>query len=709
MTTRSLPGLVIVFLLTGVNAAAQNSLPWSSAYTDVTWTGGGIADGVEGSLVVPLLADESEWLFADLRGKTFDNASHEGNWGIGYRHWTDSDWIIGGYGFYDLRETPFDNRFWQTTLGLEAKNYVWDFRANGYIAEDGAKGTRTGSAVLSGGTILVRGGQERAYSGFDGEVGRLLWNSYDGLLSPSYRAAGNLPRIDAELRLFAGGFYFDDNAPGFPEIAGPRGRLELRLFDLPWLGNGSRLTLGAAVQHDGVRGTQGLASILVRVPLGRRNQRRMSPMTRRMVDPIVRDIDIVTNAPAAAEEPALNPRTGQMIGSVLTVDGNTAAPETVISGAGANSLVIADGSAGTITFGSTTDMPAGQTILGGGSQLRVVGANSGTAATFTAPGSRGRFETGGNFDAIRTSDNAGILGVDIATSGANADAVEIDDNNVLLEDVNITTTGVFARGIVASGTNQFTANSSSISASGSFAAAIFLDDNTRFTLNSSTITTDGSDGDGIDSNGNSQFTVNNSTITTNGSAPGIFGANGIDSDDNSRFTVNNTQITTAGTGAAAIFAQKNSRFTISGGSITMAQGNSPGIRAVSSSGRTITFLLSGVTINSADDGVTLDGDLFDAGTINATITGSTINAGTGVGHNEIDALANGSATQNLNVFNNALDGGAGTINLNEIGATSVINVTQPSAAQLGTLNGIPAGNVTTGGTVSFNQPAPPTP
>ena len=150
VTIPSRPGLVAVLLLlvlTGVNAAAQDSPPWSSVYTDVTWTGGGIADGVEGSLIVPLLADEDEWLFADLRGKTFDNASHEGNWGIGYRRWTDSDWIIGGYGFYDLRETPFGNNFWQVTVGLEAKSYVWDFRANGYIAEDGVKGTSSGTAV----------------------------------------------------------------------------------------------------------------------------------------------------------------------------------------------------------------------------------------------------------------------------------------------------------------------------------------------------------------------------------------------------------------------------------------------------------------------------------------------------------------------------------------------------------------------------------
>ena len=93
-----------------------------------------------------------------------------------------------------------------------------------------------------------------------------------------------------------------------------------------------------------------------------------------------------------------------------------------------------------------------------------------------------------------------------------------------------------------------------------------------------------------------------------------------------------------------------------------------------------------------------------------TINGSTITAGAGVGRHEIDALVNGTAVQCLNVFGNTLDSGAGTINLDELGATSAINVTQGSAALLGTLNGIPAGNVTTSGdNINFNQPACPTP
>ena len=65
-----------------------------------------------------------------------------------------------------------------------------------------------------------------------------------------------------------------------------------------------------------------------------------------------------------------------------------------------------------------------------------------------------------------------------------------------------------------------------------------------------------------------------------------------------------------------------------------------------------------------------------------------------MGIHEIDAAADGMAVICLNASGNTLDSGAGTINLNEIGATSVINVSQlaPTAAvianELDDANGI---------------------
>jgi len=45
--------------------------------------------------------------------------------------------------------------------------------------------------------------------------------------------------LDAELRAFVGGYYFNNSAEVFEEISGPRARTELRLYDLAMLGEGS--------------------------------------------------------------------------------------------------------------------------------------------------------------------------------------------------------------------------------------------------------------------------------------------------------------------------------------------------------------------------------------------------------------------------------------------------------------------------------------
>ena len=83
----------------------------------------------------------------------------------------------------------------------------------------------------------MRSSQERAYWGLDGEIGRLLWSN-----DPCCDDDGSwVSSLDAELRAFAGGFYFNNSAEGFEEISGPRVRTELRLYDLALLGEGQIL------------------------------------------------------------------------------------------------------------------------------------------------------------------------------------------------------------------------------------------------------------------------------------------------------------------------------------------------------------------------------------------------------------------------------------------------------------------------------------
>ena len=128
---------------------------------------------------------------------------------------------------------------------------------------------------------------------------------------------------------------------------------------------------------------------------------------------------------------------------------------------------------------------------------------------------------------------------------------------------------------------------------------------------------------------------------------------------------------------------------------------------------TQTFELNGVNINSSENGVFLADIMFSAGgTINATIIDSELTAG--AGFDEIRAEVDQTGVQNLNLSDNELDDGDGTIRLDRQDAASAINVTQgaPGAGDGGIddENDIPAANVIIPGfPIIFDAPAPPLP
>ncbi len=375
-------------------------------YTDLSFRGGDNGEMGEADLFVPLVQDSTQLLFADVRGKFFDDSSSEGNWGLAYRQIRPSEWIIGGYAFYDVRESAVGNTWHQGVFGAELMNVDWDFRMNGYLAEGGAQATGASpAAFLSGGTIVVVNSLERSYSGFDGEIGRLLWASCD--------------RFDIEVRGYVGAFHFDTDAAGFPNVSGPRARLEMRSYDLNFLGTDSRLTLGYEYQYDDVRGSQNTAFLAVRIPFGRgggRNGRRLTPLERRMVEPIVRDVDIVTQGGSSIETAQIN---GVDIDNANQVNGGSDLGAAVVAG-GNNSVVIATGN---FTPGGPITLNQNQTLLGGGSSLQVTTA-SGLKATYTAPGTRPTI-SGVVDEDNDTADRVLVLAENSTVSGVDIDAGEV--------------------------------------------------------------------------------------------------------------------------------------------------------------------------------------------------------------------------------------------------------------------------------------------
>jgi len=350
-----------------------------------------------GDVVIPLDQDGQSLLFADLRGRFDDSNNTEGNFGLGYRSIVDPFWIVGVNGFYDLIHTDQGGSFQQVGVGIEAMSVLLEARANGYVPLDDSEllpGPLTAEAI--GNSIFLVGNEQRAYYGADAEVGLLLYDGYDG---------------QTELRGFIGGYWFDTNKDGFPTIAGPKGRLELRSYDLPMLGPDSRLMFGVEMQWDDVNDFQvaGLARVVI--PLGYDHSRRLSRLERRMLDRIVRDDAIVTHVARTPRELGIDSDTGRLLNNVLVVDAET---DDVPAGVDPMNLtVIADGSKGTINTDATIFVPDGVVFRGGG--FTVIGEKTGATATFgTRPTINGTDTTA---DVVSIANNTIVLGIDI-TGGA---------------------------------------------------------------------------------------------------------------------------------------------------------------------------------------------------------------------------------------------------------------------------------------------------
>lgn len=227
--------------------------------------------------MLPLWQSDLDLLFGDLRGRFDDQEASEGQFGIGFRTMVHPEWIFGAYSYYDLRKTRQRNRFNQLTAGLELMSEEWDVRLNGYFPNEGGKPSGF-SQGISNGTIVSNAFQERAYRGFNVEVGKriLHWGRFD----------------TSEVRWFASYYSFDSDASGFRSIAGPATRIEYRNYDLPWLSEQSRLTAGVEYSWDNVRDDQYWAYVRLQVPFSpKEGLQRLNSLRRRFLDLPSRSVD----------------------------------------------------------------------------------------------------------------------------------------------------------------------------------------------------------------------------------------------------------------------------------------------------------------------------------------------------------------------------------------------------------------------------------
>lgn len=486
--------LAVVFAA-ALPAQADQSVPsvnkWSP-YIDLGGKVGNKRDIGEADLFLPLVQNDNSMLFADVRTRFDNDSGHEGNFGLGLRHMLGNGWNIGGYGYFDRRKSAYDNYFNQITLGAEALSLDWDLRANAYVPVGKRTHSVSGfnSATLSGTSVTLTGGEEKSLGGFDAEAG---WR---------------IPLFDAnagqQLRIYGGGYRFTAN--GVSDVTGPRARLEYTLDQMPELWPGARLSLGLEVQHDDPRGTQTFASLSLRVPLevftGHRDRPALTAQERRMLDPVVRDVDVVSEIGFTAPETVTAFADGtsfSVVNSASTSDLNAA-----LASAGTNSTVLL---AGTFNTTTATALQSGQTVIGGGSFS--VRAPSGRTAVVTLPGATISAATTG----ADTVTNAGVLMADNST----LDGLTVNLTRSL---------GTGSIGVLLYNVNGVTVRNSTISASetgGNTAAALDVLNSINNTISNNTLTATTTAGNlamGLGLLGGSGATVTGNTMSASGGGGG---------------------------------------------------------------------------------------------------------------------------------------------------------------------------------------------
>jgi len=594
-------------------AARQKLRPppiWGS-YVELEGVAGGTRERGQLNFFFPLLQDSGSILFADLRGQLDDQSGNQGNWGLAYRQLLDNGLIIGVNGYFDLGNSRFDNQFSQAGFGFELLSVDAGARLNAYLPENEVQSTGTfggpATAVLINNNIFINSGQfEGAYRGLDFEYEKLLW--WHGTRDRRPATSGLAPEV--ELWASAGAFHYGAATAGLEDFTGPRLRTELRMFDTPLLGNDSRVVLAGQYDYDDVRGSQGTAMVSVRIPLGkisRRRGRRLSWIARRMVAPIRRQTQIVTDTTGGGLEAALIARTGRQIASATVIDANTVNPGDVITNAGADSVVIVDGTAGVILPASMVTLSDGQTVIGGGTALALIGAQSGTAVTFTTPGSNPGvlIGTGGGFNlATDSTITALTLNIDGATA-FNLNNV----NNALISD-----SSIFADGDTLVGGPFFLLDAQN--SQFAFTGSDFLTSNTNpagaayalLNAQNSQVVLQGSIFTLVNSNtaGPAAIVAQDSQIEFLSASLTTFnGANEFDGvilNGNSTFLSDVSNITVTSPNGDVIVASDTSRFTIIGSALESASSN-----VIVASDDTV-FSISSSALTGGDNGIVASGN-----------------------------------------------------------------------------------------------------
>jgi len=246
--------------------------------------------------LIPVIGTKYIIAFADMKAVIGPSGSNEQNAGIGARSLLFGEkFILGGNFFYDTRYTETKLRHHQLAFGLEGLSKWADVRTNFYFPVSGRQRIPNEETTykFSSRSLIAMDKYEEPLRGLDYEGGVLI------------------PYLSeyCETRFLMGGYHYfpkDDKA-----LNGIKGRAEIR----PIKG----VTLNLELKHDNYKDTNFYVEGVISIPLDEMNifkiinpftelgkyfsyKKGTRPLRERMVDRIVRDIDVTTSPNPIIEE-----------------------------------------------------------------------------------------------------------------------------------------------------------------------------------------------------------------------------------------------------------------------------------------------------------------------------------------------------------------------------------------------------------------------
>lgn len=511
----------------------------------------------------PVWQNDLSLIYMTLRAQQSDQDTEEYNGGFAYRRVIGDSAVFGTYLLYDTFSSVTDNKYKQITTGAEYLSKHVDVRVNYYKPDDDENvlvsamvNPGTDSVVFNGDDIqIAHSGQttmnmsESALSGYDISLGTALprWlNPFD------------------ESRLSITGFKFEEDL--YEPIKGKSIGYETRIYDVNWLGDDSRITMGVQRQEDDVREAETFVFFKLTIPLGRSSRDRSKInfndlyLYQRMQDPVIRDIDIisqsrseVTTNPTIVED-ALDPATGERLRDIyLFAEAGASGTGTLtdpssLSDAAANAapgqtIVLRGDSGGFIVVPSIScpgnllcnsataanmDLVDGVSLVGAGGSTMILTATSasGYNADYILPGVHPMLEWNDNGAPgaaepfFNLSGNNMLAGVDfIGSNQGSVATINIANNAAGINITNIVFRNTIFNGIRAENNASYdlsniTFQTPNAALLGSF-TAISIGNNNTGTLDAINVNANGdltSSGIVIDNSGN--FTIRNSVFNS---------------------------------------------------------------------------------------------------------------------------------------------------------------------------------------------------